>query len=150
MRESLPWFSSQRICNEDPPLGSLLASCGMVSVNTNGIVIPFRLQKAFFYESVFETSDDSTMDDFCRADHICVENVIADSNICTFDLGGQLYKLQCGTSSPECVYGVASYYLPISENLQNPSSNSCSNGSVFAKLSTQMNWITKTIRENWP
>ena len=67
-----------------------------------------------------------------------------DANICHLDDGNPLYTFQCGSFTPKCLYGVASYYKSVS----NTPGEFCNGGSFFANVLRFHAWITGVIQHN--
>ena len=83
----------------------------------------------------------------CRVDHICTIPVVEGGNICSGDDGSPLYKVQCGSMKPECLYGVASYYRSFNLTSIN---NYCNGGSYFASIPFVAEWLNeKLMLESW-
>ena len=60
-----------------PPFETLphvLGSCGKGTTSRTHYDIPYVLQEAFFYESLFESNTQPLQLQFCREDQVCVES----------------------------------------------------------------------------
>ena len=113
---------------------------GVASKNISHTFIPNTLREAFFEQSPFLDVTDTWNFDFCPEELICT-NSDSGSNICTFDDGSPLYKFECGSLKPSCLYGIASFFKSKDES----SGKSCDNGSYFASIPYFHDWIVRTV-----
>ncbi|XP_075240214.1 uncharacterized protein LOC142335561 [Convolutriloba macropyga] len=104
--------------------------------------IPDKLQEVVFHQTIFDDEWNPFDIDMCPGYNVCVEPMIRDGNICTFDYGGPLYKYRLGTFLPKCLYGVASYAM------QRPDrgNEQCNGGSRFANVPYFHEWITNVMK----
>ena len=98
------------------------------------------MQEAFFFQTFLEPSAPNLEIRQCRLDNICVESAIHNSNICYLDDGNPLYTFQCGTFTPKCIFGVASYHKNQGQF--------CNGGSFFANVPLFARWINSTMISN--
>ncbi|XP_075256335.1 snake venom serine proteinase 9-like [Convolutriloba macropyga] len=127
---------SEPISSEDMshiPLGA----CGMgsISKDRNSQLQPAKLKEMLFYQSVLEVVDPLGVVP-CDEHTICTVPFVEGGNICSRDEGGPLYRLNCSTMLPECLYGVASYH----KNKEN-SDEVCNGGSYFTSIDFYRHWI---------
>ena len=80
----------------------------------------------------------------CPEGHICTEALTEGANICTNDFGSPLYTFKCGMTNPECLVGVASYYISYTDS-NNPG-DICNGGSIFTRLTDNLEWIQSVIQ----
>ncbi|XP_063722040.1 thrombin-like enzyme BjussuSP-1 [Symsagittifera roscoffensis] len=133
------------ICQVEPELGTILGSCGLGSTSAPKLTIPTHIQEVFFYESMFENIDPFNFET-CAPGNVCTDTVTDDSNICVGDEGNPLYSFSCQTSiSPHCLYGVASYFLPLTHPQQMAT---CKDGSVYASVIPHTDWVFQTMLLN--
>ncbi|XP_075254630.1 chymotrypsinogen B-like isoform X1 [Convolutriloba macropyga] len=125
----------------------MLATCGMGDTSGTGseFTLPTVLQEGYFFETTTHYVDQLPL--ICSDDVICTENVNGiESNICYMDDGGPLYSLKCGTRTPKCLYGIASYHRSLSP----APSPRCNGGSFFARVDHSKHWIRLTILMHSP
>ena len=67
------------------------------------------------------------------------------SNICKFDGGSPLYTFHCGTRTPYCLYGVASFYRSKGSK---KIGFGCDGGSFYAIILHLYYWIMETMIAN--
>ena len=133
------------ICNQEPQLGMLLGARGIGSFTSTNSYHSSRTQETFFYESVFESPSKDNFNS-CRADNICVESLVSESNLCPSDVGDPLYTLTCGQRLKPCLYGVASYFVASDfETVNQKQHNDCRDIPVFAQVIPFRQWIIDTI-----
>ncbi|XP_075250829.1 uncharacterized protein LOC142343029 [Convolutriloba macropyga] len=136
-----------RLCTERVPYTykrNILGTCGIGSTNKHVLETPDVLQETVFYESMYISESSPFSFQWCRSDLICVDSVTKGSNICKFDDGSPLYTFHCGTRTPQCLYGVASFYR---NRITEPESDQCDSGSFFASIFPLYNWIEQTMTE---
>ncbi|XP_075261165.1 trypsin-like [Convolutriloba macropyga] len=112
---------------------------------TSGVTfsLPRRLKEGAFHETFLQSSDVFNVI-FCREFNVCTESLFMESNMCLWDQGGPLVSFFCGTTVPECLYGVTSYFL----TKHRGSSDACNGGSTFTSIPYFYNWIQDTIEAN--
>ena len=102
-----------------------------------------KVQEGYFFQTIFDSSSPPAEQiiSFCRDDQVCVESAIEGTNICHLDDGIPLYTFECGTITPKCIYGVASYY----KSRTDEPGRICNDGSFFASVSNLYSWIWHTM-----
>ncbi|XP_075254552.1 myeloblastin-like [Convolutriloba macropyga] len=120
----------------------ILGASGMGTVSIiNSGQFPERLLDMFFQESSY--IDIKPFDRRrCRDDLICAVPITEGGSVCAYDDGGPLFKSYCGTSTPECLYGVVNTFH-INERYE--MDVSCTALSYFSKVSKHTRWIQHTI-----
>ena len=111
------------------------AGMGSTSTSVNLYQLSVVLHETFFFLSKYKTNSEHEM---CRADNVCTRPRFIEGSICHMDQGGPLYKFHCGSLVPECLYGVASYWMT---NPELNSNETCNGGSYFASVPVFYNWI---------
>ena len=81
----------------------------------------------------------------CRDDLVCTIPAIDGGNICFMDEGSPLFKMKCGISEVECLYGVASFHRDINVNDGN---DICNGGSYFTSVVKFKEWIMDILIRN--
>ncbi|XP_075256366.1 chymotrypsin-like elastase family member 1 [Convolutriloba macropyga] len=140
-----------RICPDQIPesyeMQYLLGSCGMgstqnerTSEGTSETKIPPALKEMFFSESMIDRLGPFNVVP-CPSNVVCTRPLFNSGNICLMDDGNPLFRFQCGSFEPDCLYGVASY------SKANPSTEDkiCNDGSYFARIHPLKNWIERII-----
>ncbi|XP_063719971.1 azurocidin-like [Symsagittifera roscoffensis] len=140
-------FHQIQICPKPMDLGHTLAFTGLGSTTRKLTTLPKTLQEMPLYESVFESASPFEMEG-CRSQDICTENILEDSNMCMHDEGSPIFSLLCVRATqivkPNCLYGVASYFINKTHINGHPpmqSGSICNDGSVFARLTNHLDWI---------
>ncbi|XP_063715393.1 chymotrypsin-2-like [Symsagittifera roscoffensis] len=131
---------------EQVPHSVMLGTVGMGATVSRGKLlesIPNSLREIFLRESRgrFPTSWRPFSIQFCPDYNICTEPITEGSNICMFDYGGPLYKFECASTTPNCLYGVASF----STNRLDRPDEMCNGGSTFTSVPHFFEWISGTM-----
>ena len=78
----------------------------------------------------------------CPASSICTHSIREGSNICLMDEGGPLYVLRCDNKMPQCLYGVADYFI---SDPNTPPYSVCNGGSFFTRITHYRAWIDRIV-----
>ncbi|XP_063712143.1 complement factor D-like isoform X2 [Symsagittifera roscoffensis] len=125
-----------------------IGASGMGTVsNTHTGHTPPSLLDMFFQEADFVSIGPNDMRK-CREDLICGSPLIDGGSVFTQDDGGPLFKAYCGTSSPECLFGIVTG----AERRPGVGSNVfCSESvSYFTRVSSYYHWISYIINTHTP
>ena len=114
----------------------------------DAISYPATIHEGMFIENVFESTT-SRSNHWCPREKICTDaaHMSLNTNLCISDDGNPLYSINCIDLRPLCLYGVASYVLPLHEAGASETQQICSEGSVFERVSFHSNWIHRTIAD---
>ncbi|XP_075240215.1 chymotrypsin-2-like [Convolutriloba macropyga] len=123
---------------------SFLGTVGMGATVTRGKFmnsLPNSLREMAVRQSGFPTAWNPFAVEHCPEYNVCTEPVVSGANICLFDFGGPLFKYKCGTTQPQCLFGVASY---ASDHPGTPDER-CNAGSTFTSVPHFAEWIRATM-----
>ncbi|XP_075255365.1 uncharacterized protein LOC142348086 [Convolutriloba macropyga] len=94
-----------------------------------------------FHQSVFEGITITGIIT-CEDHTVCTTPLVDGGNICSMDEGGPLYKINCSSRRPMCLYGIATYHKGMNIDSGDVV---CNGGSYFASVTFYRDWITTTI-----
>ena len=78
----------------------------------------------------------------CQRGEVCLKPVITGSSICFGDQGSPLYVTRCGSSEPDCLYGVATRWTSTPEVR-------CTKPNYFTKIIPMRNWILRKLERSY-